>query len=68
MRRKNPTGSLLELFALLDGYSNTNDGDAFPVVLPVLTVEYGRLGANFLITPHPQNGTAIALQLRLRVW
>jgi hypothetical protein len=56
------------VFALIDGYSNTNDGHAFPVVIPALTVEYGRLGANFLIAPHPENGTAIALQLRLRVW
>ena len=56
------------VFALVDGYSNTNDGHAFPVVIPALTVEYRRVGANFLIAPHPHNGTAIALQLRLRVW
>jgi hypothetical protein len=53
---------------LIDGYSNTNDGHWFPVILPTLTAEYGYFGANLSIAPHPHNGTAIALQLRLRVW
>jgi hypothetical protein len=53
---------------LIDGYSNTNDGDWFPIILPILTAEYGYFGVNLSIAPHPENGTAIALQLRLRVW
>ena len=53
---------------LIDGYSNTNDGDWFPVILPTLSVEYRYFGVNFSIAPHPKNGTAIALQLRFRVW
>jgi hypothetical protein len=55
-------------FGVMDGYSNTNNGHWFPVVLPVLSAEYGHLGANLLFAPHPHNGSAIALQLRLRVW
>jgi hypothetical protein len=52
----------------IDGYSNTNNGHWFPVVLPTLSAEYGHLGVNFLFAPHPRNGTAVGLQLRLRVW
>ena len=52
----------------IDGYSNTNDGDWFPVILPTLTVEYGYFGINLSLAPHPENGTALAVQLRLRVW
>jgi len=55
-------------FALIDGYSNTRDGRAFPIVLPTLSVEYDRLGAHLILVPHPKNASAIALQLRLRVW
>jgi hypothetical protein len=55
-------------FALIDGYSNTNDGHAFPIVLPTLSAEYGRLGAHLILLPHPKNSSAIGLQLRLRVW
>ena len=56
------------VFGLIDGYSNTNQGNAFPIVLPALSVEYGRVGANLSFIPHPEEGAAIALQLRLRVW
>ena len=55
-------------FAVIDGYSNTRDGHAFPIALPTLSVEYGRLGAHLILIPHPKNASAIALQLRLRVW
>jgi hypothetical protein len=55
-------------FGFIDGYSNTNDGFWFPIVLPALSAEYGHFGVNFLIAPHPHNGTAVALQFRLRVW
>jgi hypothetical protein len=54
--------------ALIDGYSSTNDGGWFPGALPVLSAEYGFLGANLAFIPHPRNGAAIALQLKLRVW
>ena len=55
-------------FGAMDGYSNTNNGHWFPIVLPVLSAEYGHLGANLVFAPHPRNGAALALQLRLRVW
>jgi len=56
------------VFGLIDGYSNTNDGGWFPIIVPTLSVEYGHFGVNLSIAPHPDNGTALALQLRLRVW
>lgn len=56
------------IVGLIDGYSNTNAGNAFPLALPVVSAEYGPIGANLSFIPHPQNGAAIALQLRLRVW
>lgn len=55
-------------FALIDGYSNTRRGRAFPVVVPTLSTEYGVLGAHLIFAPHPKNSSALALQLRLRVW
>ena len=56
------------IVGLIDGYPNTNAGNPFPLALPALSAEYGPLGANLSFIPHPQNGAAIALQLRLRVW
>ena len=56
------------VFALVDGYSTANDGRAFPAALPALSAEYGIVGANLALIPHPKNGAAIALQLKLRVW
>ena len=56
------------IVGLIDGYPNTNAGNPFALALPALSAEYGPLGANLSFIPHPQNGAAIALQLRLRVW
>ena len=56
------------VFALVDGYSNTNNGHWFPAILPALTAEYGHFGANLSLAVNPHNGTALGLQLRLRVW
>jgi len=53
---------------LVDGYSSTNDGDWFPAAAPVVSAEYGYVGANLVFIPHPKNGAALALQLKLRVW
>jgi hypothetical protein len=55
-------------FALIDGYSDVRDGKTFPIVLPALSAEYRALGAHLIFLPHPNNTSAIALQLRLRVW
>jgi hypothetical protein len=56
------------VIALVDGYSTVNAGDWFPGVLPVVSAEYGIVGANLAFIPHPRNGAALALQLKLRVW
>ena len=56
------------IFALIDGYSNTNHGDWFPVVFPALSAEYHIFGANLIFLPGSRNGAALALQLKLRVW
>jgi hypothetical protein len=53
---------------LVDGYSSTNDGGWFPAALPVVSAEYGIAGANLAFIPHPKNGAALALQLKLRIW
>jgi hypothetical protein len=34
----------------------------------VVSAEYGYVGANLPFIPHPKNGAAIALQLKIRVW
>jgi hypothetical protein len=44
LRWGNPAGLSARaglVIGLLDGYSNTNDGDWFAVILPTLSVEYG---------------------------
>jgi hypothetical protein len=56
------------MVALIDGYSTTNNGRAFPAAVPALSAEYGYFGANLAFIPHPRNGAALALQLKLRVW
>jgi hypothetical protein len=56
------------IFALIDGYSNTNHGAWFPVVFPALSAEYRIFGANLIFLPGSRNGAALALQVKLRVW
>ena len=56
------------ILAMIDGYSNTNHGNWFPVVFPSLSAQYGIFGANLIFIPNSTNGSALALQLRLRVW
>ena len=56
------------ILAMIDGYSNTHHGDWFPVVFPSLSAQYGIFGANLIFIPNSRNGSALALQLRLRVW
>jgi hypothetical protein len=52
----------------IDGYSITNDGGWFPGIVPMVSAEYGIVGANLAFIPHPKNGAVVALQLKLRVW
>ncbi len=53
---------------LIDGYSTTRNGSWFPAAVPAVSVEHRFLGANLAFIPHPKNGAALALQLKLRVW
>jgi hypothetical protein len=55
-------------FALMDGYSDVREGRTFPVLLPALSAEYRILGAHLIFIPHNEHSSALALQLRLRVW
>ncbi len=56
------------VFSLIDGYSDVRDGKTFPIVVPAVSVEYRALGANLVFVPHREHSSALALQLRLRVW
>lgn len=53
-----------------DGYPRYRNGDWFLAALPVLAVEYKRVGVNFVIVPTIPNRLdgAISVQLKLRVW
>ncbi len=55
-------------FALIDGYSDVREGKTFPIVLPALSAEYRAIGAHVIFVPHREQSSALALQLRLRVW
>ena len=52
-----------------DGYQSTNNGGWFPAVLPALTIEGERLGANLLLIPNVGDRVhgAISLQLKLKL-
>jgi hypothetical protein len=56
------------VFMMIDGYSNTNNGNWFPAAFPTLSAEYGNYGANLTLIPNPRNGSALALQLKVQVW
>jgi len=53
-----------------DGYPRYRNGAWFPAVLPVLAVEYKRVGVNLFVVPTISNrlSGALALQLKVRVW
>ena len=53
-----------------DGYPRYQNGDWFPVALPVLSIEYKMVGVNLLFVPTIPDRIdgAISLQLKLRVW
>lgn len=53
-----------------DGYPRYRNGDWFPAALPVLAVEYKRVGANIFLVPTIRDRLdgAISIQLKLRVW
>lgn len=53
-----------------NGYQSTNNGGWFPAVLPALTIEEGRFGANifFIPTVGDRVNGAISLQLKFRIF
>lgn len=53
-----------------NGYQSTNNGGWFPAVLPVLTIEEGRLGANLFFIPTVGDRVhgAISLQLKFMLF
>ncbi|MGE0558008.1 MAG: hypothetical protein AB7E73_03415 [Burkholderiales bacterium] len=53
-----------------DGYPRYDNGRWFAVVLPVLSIEYRRFGANLFIVPTIRDRLdgAVSLQLKLRAW
>ena len=53
-----------------NGYQSTNNGGWFPAVLPAITVEEGRLGANIFFIPTVGDKVhgAISLQLKLKLY
>jgi hypothetical protein len=53
---------------MIDGYSNTNNGNWFPALFPSVSTEYGIYGVNLTLIPNPRNGSALALQLKMQVW
>jgi len=53
-----------------DGYPNYKNGDWFAAALPLLAIEWERVGANIFFVPTIKNRLdgAIAVQIKLRVW
>ena len=53
-----------------NGYQSTNNGGWFPAVLPALTIEEGRFGANvfFIPTVGDRVNGAISLQLKFKIF
>ncbi len=53
-----------------DGYPRYKEGKWFPAAMPVMSVEKGRLGANFSVLPDIPNrmSGAVAVQVKLKVW
>lgn len=58
------------IFAALDGYPRVHDGDWFVAVLPMVSVQWKRLGFNLTVVPEIEDRLygAIAIQIKLRVW
>lgn len=69
----NPAGINVKaglIVAALDGYPRVRNGDWYPALLPLLTVQGDRLGANLTVVPTIGDRLygAIVLQLKLRIW
>ncbi len=55
---------------LLDGYPRMQGGGTFLAAVPVISAEYGRIGANLIIVPTIQDRIygGISLQLKLKLY
>jgi hypothetical protein len=55
---------------VVDGYKVARDGKVFPLVLPLVKFEYGRLGMNFIYVPTIAGKVdgALAIQASLRIF
>ena len=53
-----------------NGYQSTNNGAWFPAILPVLTIEEGRFGANLFLIPTVGDRVhgAISLQIKAKLF
>lgn len=58
------------LLGAIDGYPKAFDGAWFPLILPVASVEYERLGLNFTVVPTYKETLhgSITLQLKLKLY
>ena len=58
------------IIAALDGYPRAENGGWFAAVLPVVSVEWKRLGVNLTVVPETEDRLygAIAIQFKFRVW
>jgi len=58
------------LAGVIRGYPDVNNGGWFPMALPVISVEYGRVGVNLVIVPSTRaTGTgSLSFQIKVRVW
>lgn len=56
------------MFGLINGYDKIQDGNAFPVAVPVVQWQGGSLGTNLLIMPpiHGKLHGGLGLQIKLR--
>lgn len=55
---------------LFDGYPSMENGGAFLAAAPVISAEYGRIGANLIIVPTIQDRLhgGISMQLKLKLY
>jgi hypothetical protein len=58
------------IVAVLDGYPRVRDGDWYLAVLPVLSVQWKRVGINLTAVPTIEDRLygAVAIQFKFRIW
>lgn len=66
----NVTYSAGLIAAALDGYPRVRNGDWFIAALPLVSVEWKRIGINFTIIPTVKDRLygGVAAQVKLRIW